>query len=108
MNERRIVVPDGMLEAAVPCYLPDRQLVHSILKAALLWLTENPIVPTRDQEWGLHSAWSMSDKPQSEAGGDISSQIKFSVIEWQRRMFLAPEPEVLEAIAAFRRGKASR
>jgi hypothetical protein len=36
----------------------------------------------------------MSDKPQSEAGGDISSQIKFSVIDWQRRMFFASEPEV--------------
>ena len=134
MAERRVVVPDGMLKAAVPCYLPDRQLVHSILEAALLWLSENPIVPTSEQ---LHSI--IGKLPMAMCDIVWTERDRALIAEWQRRMFLAPEPEVPEeikdllsnpeqfdphpffggkiglhevveaiAVEAFRRGKASR
>ena len=119
MAERRVVVPDGMLKAAVPCYLPDRQLVHSILEAALLWLSENPIVPTSEQ---LHSI--IGKLPVAMCDIVWTERDRALIAEWQRRMFLAPEPEVPEqikdlwqaqptpdakrrTIEAFRRGRGS-
>ena len=93
MAERRVVVPDGMLKAAVPCYLPDRQLVHSILEAALLWLSENPIVPTSEQ---LHSI--IGKLPMAMCDIVWTERDRALIAEWQRRMFLAPEPEVPEEI----------
>ena len=40
VSEKKIVVPEGMLEAAIPTYLNDAPLVRSILKAALRWMLE--------------------------------------------------------------------
>ena len=91
--EKKIAIPEGMLEAAVAAVkIPvsgqlARNQTHDILEAALRWLSENPIVPTMEQ------ATEMSD-----SGHPCVLDGVWYATEWQRRMFLAPEPEVPEEI----------
>lgn len=98
MSEKKIVVPDGMLNAAnerldiwsggpnsrVYCVEDRANVARVTLEAALLWLSEHPIVPTPDQmesmAQSLNSPWSICYIP--------------FIAEWQRRMFLAPEPSI--------------
>jgi hypothetical protein len=102
MSEKRYVVPEGMLKAVMRQLNPNPSVVASSeavavymdslrgsLEAALRWLAENPIVPTEAQllkmqrERGLVPNGAL-DWTQAETDW---------LIEWQRRMFLAPEPE---------------
>lgn len=88
MNEKRIKVPEGMLNAAMAAFewqFHSRDEVLNLLESSLQWLAENPVVPTREQEFALHDTW--DGKVKSEVGGEIASQILYSVVEWQRRMF---------------------
>ncbi len=115
MSEKKYVVPDGMLKAAdealsveqeqfrlwlkgstsVPCPGENGYPLLLMLRAALRWLSENPIVPTDEQinsmvdkgsdlHWGWDSYW--------------REHTRDWLIEWQRRMFAAPDPEVTEEI----------
>jgi len=89
MSEKKIVVPEGMLKAALAAANLDFRgcgRVEEALRAALRWLSENPIGPTKEQDHDL-AEW-------SEMNID---ECPFK--EWVRRMFLAPEPEVLGEIA---------
>jgi len=93
MSEKNVKVPEGMLEAVAAAqrerwnYSED---AHSKvdcntvldLEAALRWLSENPIVPTDEQVEEMKTKL----VPVHPHWGNI-------VAEWQRRMFLAPEPE---------------
>ena len=54
------------------------------LEAALLWLSENPIVP--GEEWVANT---MLNEQMNTKGG-----LRAVIAEWQRRMFAAPEPKV--------------
>jgi hypothetical protein len=95
MGEKKIVVPTGMLKAAMNSIQPS-VLVGTIsvsLKAALLWLSENPPVPTFRTVDECGSAGMCSAD-----GLDGEFCRTKDVIEWQRLMFVAPEPEVLEEI----------
>lgn len=56
----------------------------AVLKAALRWLSENPIVPT-DEQWKAIN--------HERQWPDNAYRRRWLVVEWQRRMFLAPEPE---------------
>jgi hypothetical protein len=84
MSERKYIVPEGMLRAFERRWtsLPQQpesfeQQRYASLLAALRWLSENPIVPTRAQV------------DQMVADGT------WMAVEWQRRMFLAdPEPKM--------------
>lgn len=95
MTKRGVVVPDGMLKAAN--YLSREadaswgdMTLEGILEAALLWLIENPIVPSnRQMQEVLDTIF---------VGPENLLDPKDAVVEWQRRMFLAPELEVPEAI----------
>ena len=138
MSEKRISVPEGMLKAAVSAawkhigfsspHASSRvagEIEESFLvslEAALRWLSENPIVPNELQFSRLYDESDLKD-------GRLTYH---AVIEWQLRMFDAPEPEVPEeikdllvdldsetttgerrdrnvsVIEAYRRGKASR
>lgn len=101
MSEKKIVVPTGMIEAAhvawqmhpIRGYDPD-DAINKALEAAIRWLSENPIVPTRKQ-WDEIGA-------SPEVYGHVYSNSDEAEIElcvaWQRRMFLAPEPEIPEAV----------
>ena len=95
MGERKIVVPEGMLRAVRKRYPANRDnfseaATRADLIDALRWLSENPIKPNDAQ---MQALWD-----DSASCGPFGTA-KFAVIEWQRRMFLAPEPEVPEEIA---------
>ena len=126
MTEKRYVVPEGMLKA-VQLIAPDRLMpdihittVKGVLEAALLWLAKNPIVPPYDRA----QIFAESLPYRIECEHTVVSMNKWAV-EWQCRMFEAPEPEVPEEIKdlwqsaptppmkqrileAYRRGKASK
>ena len=114
----KIVVPEGMWIAGfnATITIADRgEATTKCLEAALRWLSENPIVPTSRQERELVDSWIK----ETSLG-----KTEHLVTEWQRRMFLAPEPEVPEeikdllagvhpdvtpiAIEAYRRGQKSK
>ena len=77
---KKIIVPDGMLKAMNSAFDNGRRTTSLLGEAALLWLSENPVVPTHDQFDAMRGTYR-----------DICA-------EWQRRMFLAPEPEVPEEV----------
>jgi hypothetical protein len=98
----KIVVPEEMLKAADQAIgevrlrnadalrrngeLWPNDLKRVCIEAALLWLSENPIVPT-DRYY--------SDFMRIPRHPMMTEAQQFAV-EWQRRMFIAPKPEVLE------------
>lgn len=89
MEGKKIVVPEGMLKAAREAGRLTSWDSYSMLAAALLWLSENPIVPTGLVESDMYSEW--------KKGHDLLYPM-WVLREWQRRMFLTPEPEVPEEI----------
>ena len=99
-----IHVPKGMLRAACRAYPdPDFDYVSEdsfgvftrpVLEKALRWLSENPIVPTQKQADEL---WKIAIE-QNPDKNETTHAAKNMVIEWQRRMFVAPELEVPEAV----------
>ena len=68
--------------------------MERILEAALRWLSENPIVPTPPPISGDYLAI-REDYKMSRTSFSWES---YYAVEWQRRMFLAPETEVPEEI----------
>ena len=94
MSDKKYVVPEGMLKAALDSArqtvqgCPWQELATKAVEAALLWQSENPTVPTEEQMDALFSRHSWLDK----------DSVRFGAREWQRQMFLAPEPEVPEEI----------
>ena len=100
MSEVKVKVPNGMLKAVEDRYGDVyasgfyRKVVTADLEAALNWLSENPIVPT--------AADALTLLQERVASGHLSNKeycaipattIRCVIREWQRRMFLAPEPE---------------
>lgn len=104
MSEK-IVVPEGMLEAAAsipadPWYEGNKRgEIEERLEVALRWLSENPIVPTDEQirsmsekVYGIHIAY-----PENPVIAEpLMALAKEYLAEFQRRMFLELEPEVPE------------
>jgi hypothetical protein len=93
MREKKIVVPNGMCvavmnHAGLDGRLTDPALVRADLASALAWLSENPIVPTSEQYSALMGEFCVQQ--HNEGSGS------WVMREWQRRMFLAPEPEFPE------------
>jgi hypothetical protein len=126
-----IKIPEGMLNAVIIAIGSasdswSRRCCTTAAEAVLRWLSENPIVPTCEQIVDM-------DKRHGRntfiIRGDGGESFRDDIAEWQRRMFLAPDPEILEEIKdllydpkdgptktgrneaiieAYRRGKASR
>ena len=96
MSEKRIVVPEEMFKAMVhaenhPGDKWDDDVLWEMLEAALRWLSENPIAPNDEQVDAL-----TNEVPYQDSG---NGRIFRAVIDkWQRRMFLAPGPEVPEEV----------
>jgi len=95
--EKKIVVPAEMKMAAWKAACVQRgvseSLIETALEAALRWLSENPIVPKlRSDIEHLDEVFGDTD----DKGG--REDLVAVVCEWQRRMFLAPEPEIPEEI----------
>jgi hypothetical protein len=85
MSEKRYVLPEGMRGAALmslddPAHTPNIVAYWEFLEAALRWQSENPQVPTEQQ--------------LSDMAADAHVCMDEVIAEWQRRMYLAPEPEV--------------
>ena len=116
-SEKKIVVPEGMLRAAWHAQLPadnptfewdegdemNRKFYRRIVEAALRWLIENPIVPTHEQIDNMQF-------DSTQLRHVMHHIIEVAATEWQRRMFLAPEPEVptfKELLAMFEKLTAS-
>jgi hypothetical protein len=112
---KRVIVPEGMVKAAVDAafypgrlhtYGDDRQ-IWRIVEAVLLWQSENPWKPTNEDilqiatELGHRFNWIPHVK-------DVIPHVKDVVIEWQKRMFLAPEPEKAPDSAQMEREAAIR
>lgn len=108
----RIVVPEGMLKAAEDVLhgkaweatssegrqdtamftLSEAQdIAAPMLATALHWLSEHPVVPCDGESRRI---WEETGLCNDIGDGELRA----IVIERQRRMFLAPEPEVPEAL----------
>ena len=102
MNEKKIVAPKGMVQAGATGWLSSRgsdgqmnpmEVSRSVLIESLRWLSEYPIVPSHEV------IQSMLGEPRCPLRDcPPSTQIRYVATEWQRRMFLAPEPEIPEAV----------
>jgi hypothetical protein len=94
MAEKKYVVPEGMLKAAcgpsILSWSEEAKAIERRLEAAFDWLSKNPIVPTNEQigamtnkgsslHWGWDSHW--------------REHTRDWLVEWQRRIILAPEKE---------------
>lgn len=99
MNERKIVVPDGLLKAGakeIDCggSMPANAavLAGQVLQGALKWLGENPICPTQEQKDHLLKHFSPIGVERWDKGMWFNF-IADCAVEWQRRMFIAPDPD---------------
>ena len=88
MTESKIVVPEKMLKAASAAMRGPITNLSDFLEAALRWLSENPIVPTREQMRSISDA---VNREFADADTEMIECMEDLCIEWQRRMFLAPE-----------------
>ena len=88
MSEKKIIVPEGMLKAAeeaIGCVgLP---WVKTVLQAALLNQSKNPIVPSSDQI-------ALMNQARHVRPDNTDLLIVWACTEWQRVMFLEQEPEI--------------
>lgn len=109
MNEKKIQMPEGMLEAVVDVvrkrhgYNPSVRMVEALrenTEAALRQLSKNPIVPTTEQSEVFSSLPVNHEKPYEDANyhhcpnGGVIMWPSVGAVEWQRCMFLAPEPSI--------------
>lgn len=92
---KKYVVPEQMVMAAYQWCSASFKMseVKRMLEAATEWLAANPIVPDDTQIGEM-----MSAKRQFIDHFGESDWIRWGATDWQRRMFLAPEPEVPEAV----------
>ena len=92
----KILVPEGMLRAAIDASgITNHITIAKAVKAVLGWLSKNPIVPTEEQATALFASIEHPVGATGEGWGKVASDI---AVEWQRHMFLKPEPEVPEEI----------
>lgn len=99
MIEKKYVVPEGMLKVFGEAYDHQKGLganregcEKAGMETALQWLAENPIVPTTQQAAGMaEDCGNEIRKPNRN--WSAHDCVTFYAVAWQRRMFLAPEPE---------------
>ena len=86
---KKITVPEGMINAGAEALQNYDDCIPVILEAALRWLSENPIVPTPEQALEMATGGKFDHFDNWEL-------VRWGSSEWQRRCFLAPEPELPE------------
>ena len=93
IDRQKTMIPKEMLKAVLHTVLMEcgrvdyHPQIRIALESALIWLSENPIVP--NDEWILQNCTSNKDEV---------SWVKDTFFEWQKRMFLAPpEPSISDA-----------
>ena len=103
-EKAKYAVPRGMLKAAYDAqfgsfgpqkdsHFINLQAMEMCVEEALRWQSENPQVPTEKQERELYDAWEESKRSFTAPYTRFDHATAFGAIEWQRRMYLAPEPE---------------
>lgn len=107
---RKIIVPQKMHSAAwnaqhehakthgpaVGC-LPGSPCSLDVgLEAALRWLSDNPIVPT-EKQWN-EAGVAVYQRYREKVGPSFNYHHSEICAEWQRRMFLAPELKIPDAV----------
>ena len=101
----KILIPDGMLARARRALghgsglIDDIQLLI-IATAFCEHIAENPIVPTKEQLGPVVKECGKLSQSLYGYGGWI-----WMITEWQRRMLLAPGPDVPEAVSKLEPGK---
>lgn len=93
MAEKKYVVPEGGLKAALssqnpPFVFGQESGIRAALEAFVRWQSESSPMPTDEQLRQMMRGFSVLTK-------DTVSMI---VMEWIRRIYLVPEPEVPEEI----------
>lgn len=115
MSEKNIVVPGGMLKAAYASVnmathnsVEKSYWIKSGLEAAMRWLAENRKLPdgkeVREMLEDSLQYWFPGEMSlKKEAALSIHNRLNALWDEFQRRMFLAPEPEMIgeETVAQF-------
>lgn len=95
MSDNKIAVPDGMMNAAKHAFMQNKGVgvdgVEDCIEAALRWLSENPIVPNDEQLFSISRSLDL-DMAQIV----WSRRDRALIAEWQRRMFLAPQPQIMD------------
>lgn len=87
---KKIVIPEGMLEAVYKELQGQQWQPGSILEVGLRWLSEHPIVPDDKSIVEIAIA-----KERFTEFFERTDWIRWGATEWQRRMFIAPEPELI-------------
>lgn len=98
MSDAKVQVPGAAKEAILKGIdynnASSKEIEYQRLYGVLLfcsWLAENPIVPNENQVYDLTYGMRGIEPFASIA-------VKHGAVEWQRRMFVAPGPEVPEEI----------
>jgi len=97
MAQQKVLVPEGMLKAAVNAYR-DEPVLRSekdtlyVLESALFWLAKNPIVPTEAMKKDIENEWLTKKAYQPELFWDWV----FGAV--QRRLFVESEPDAMAAV----------
>jgi hypothetical protein len=97
MSDKKYVVPEGMLKAAIDAAWRSDDVskediapyVQILIEAAIRWQSENLKIPTT--EWLDEFNRAGEIKPFKYFGQAM-------IAEWQRRMYLAPESEVPDGL----------
>ena len=89
MTDKRVVVPEGMLEAVVDAWDIHAETIvdqcDNIAQAVLLYQREHPPVPTDEQ------AAEILNKAYADTAGSLAP-FQWAAREWIRRMYDAPDP----------------
>ena len=102
-NENRIIPPDGMMRAAEEAASPYGTItvdsVETVLKASLVWLSNNPIVPNKDEietllRESLQYWFAGSINLKHRAAESITEKLMRFFDESQRKAFVASEPSL--------------
>ena len=104
--EKNIVVPDFVVDAIMADLLVvaacdgrgvslTEPVAREVARRVCVALSENPIVPTTAETFALLQERVKSGNLSSDDYNSIpATTIRCVIREWQRRMFLAPEPEI--------------
>lgn len=96
MSDKKYTLPQKMVDAAYQWCPASFAMpaVIAMLEAAVKWLAENPVIPNDKQLREMCFDGSVNNNGTPADAWQITNYIR----EWQRRMFLAPEPDSLESL----------
>ena len=117
MSEKKYIPPEGMLKAAwqaiaekkkellaagIDANIAELHVARISVEAVLRWIAEHPIVPTEEQVTGMENLHRNDCSLWNRFGS--ASNHAYYCWQWQRRMFLAPEPEHKDGTVLWKAG----